>query len=203
MSISPDTRLSTHFTLRDLTQTSTGIANLPTATELPLLRKLASVLDILKEKVGPFRIASGYRSPLVNAAVGGSSTSRHMAGDAVDIVPLTMTAEEYWSKIIANPALRNSLGEISYKIPQGSIHISLPFTNSYGGRVVASARVASGSPMVYRSQTESQIASYLSKYGLSFKSGLPSIQIAGFDFGLGFLVLSGGLLGLALAIKRK
>lgn len=199
MSISANTQLSKYYQVADLTPTSTGIANLPTNNELPRLRKLASVLDILREEIGNFTIASAYRSPLVNSAVGGSSTSRHMAGDAADIIPHTMTAEKYWVKILANERIKNMLGEISYKIPQNSIHISLPFTNSYGGRVLASARVASGSPMVYRSIDSQAISDYLAKYNLKVTPA--TIQIAG--IGLGTMGLATGVLMLALAIRRK
>jgi hypothetical protein len=165
--IAPNTRLSDYYTVADLTTTSTGIANLPTTQkELDSLKKLASVLDILKRKLGSFRIASGYRNALVNAAVGGSSTSRHMTGEAVDIVPTSMSAEKYWASILADPALRNSLGEISYKKPQNSIHLSLPFSSYLGAQVIGSARVADGSPMVYKSISKSQENDYLAKYNL-------------------------------------
>ena len=164
--ISAYTRLSDYFTVADLTPTSTGIDNTPSTNELPSLKKLASVLDTLKTRLGPFRIASGYRSPLVNAAVGGSSTSRHMKGEAVDIVPIGKSAEKYWTEILADNFLRNSLGEISYKKPQGSIHLSLPFQAAHGYQVVGSARLAEGSPMIYKTLSAAQEKSFLSKYNL-------------------------------------
>ena len=34
----------------------------------------------------PVKISSGYRSPALNKAVGGSATSQHMKGEAADIV---------------------------------------------------------------------------------------------------------------------
>lgn len=52
-------------------------------------------LSLLSDFLGrlPFRgtVTSGYRSPAVNAAVGGSATSQHPNGLAVDIVPSGMT----------------------------------------------------------------------------------------------------------------
>lgn len=214
MSISPETQLSDYYQVKDLSTTSTGFPNLPTETELPNLKKLASSLDILRRKLGNFAIASGYRSPVVNAAVGGASTSRHLFGDAVDIVPYTMTTEKYWAEILADSDLRKLFGEISYKKPQNAIHLSLPFKNSLGVQVIGSARVADGSPLVYVSQTPSQVNTYLSKYGLA-QASLP-IQaniIGGVQkvlsvanqsyFGKAMLVLGGGVLLLSITRKLK
>ncbi len=45
-----------------------------------------NVLDPLRETCGkPLTVTSGYRCPALNKAVGGSSTSQHMTGQAADI----------------------------------------------------------------------------------------------------------------------
>jgi len=63
-----------------------GLPNDPVGTELDNVRRTAEVMEkvrtILSNK--PILISSGYRSPEVNRAVGGSSTSAHMSGLAVD-----------------------------------------------------------------------------------------------------------------------
>jgi zinc D-Ala-D-Ala carboxypeptidase len=66
--------------------TSTGLDNTPTEEARANLYELVqTVLDPLRKELGvPIRITSGYRSPQVNAAVGGSRTSRHMLGLAAD-----------------------------------------------------------------------------------------------------------------------
>lgn len=52
-----------------------------------LQRKAVDALQALRDEVGkPMLIASAYRSPEHNAAVKGSPTSRHMQGDAFDVV---------------------------------------------------------------------------------------------------------------------
>ena len=52
-----------------------------------LQRKALDALQALRDEVGkPMLITSAYRSPEHNAAVGGSPTSRHMFGDAFDVV---------------------------------------------------------------------------------------------------------------------
>lgn len=44
------------------------------------------ILDPLRERYGkPIHVNSGYRSPALNKAVGGSKTSQHMTGLAADI----------------------------------------------------------------------------------------------------------------------
>ena len=81
------TMLGQWFSLREMTRTSTGIANVPSDDAYANLGRLVStLLDPLRNDLGqPVRVTSGYRSPEVNAAVGGSRTSRHMLGLAADI----------------------------------------------------------------------------------------------------------------------
>jgi len=120
------TRLSPSYTVRDLIGTSTGIANLPTNDYLPNLRALASVLELLRE-IDTFTIVSGFRSPAVNAAVGGSDYSFHSDGLAADILPDNMTNQEFWRRIHNNPRYRNAVGEyIFYPLSHGTIHVSAP-----------------------------------------------------------------------------
>ena len=44
-----------------------------------------NVLEPLRRRFGRIRITSGYRSPSVNAKVGGVATSQHTLGEAADI----------------------------------------------------------------------------------------------------------------------
>ena len=77
--------LSPHFTLAELTRTSSGISNVPTDAEVKALEALAlTLLEPVRAKFGPVSIHSGYRGPAVNAAIGGSKTSQHMRGEAAD-----------------------------------------------------------------------------------------------------------------------
>jgi uncharacterized protein YcbK (DUF882 family) len=55
------------------------------------LQGLAINLQALRDEIGkPIRINSGYRSPAHNRAVGGAPRSRHVVGDAADIVVVGM-----------------------------------------------------------------------------------------------------------------
>ena len=76
-----------YFSWSEMRTTSTGINNaLTEEARANIYRLVQEVLDPLREELGvPIRVTSGYRSPDVNAAVGGSRTSRHMLGLAADI----------------------------------------------------------------------------------------------------------------------
>lgn len=81
-----------YFTLAEFTtsQTATrkGIRNVPTEKQIAAIKALcANVLDPLRETLGrPIIVTSGYRSPALNRAIGGSATSQHCKGEAADII---------------------------------------------------------------------------------------------------------------------
>lgn len=82
--------LTPHFTLDELTFSQTaarmGISNLPTGEAYDNVVRLAETLEVVRTILGnkPILISSGYRSPEVNAAVGGAPQSAHMSGLAAD-----------------------------------------------------------------------------------------------------------------------
>ena len=82
--------LSPNFSLDELIFSQTAsrekIDNTPDAKVMANLKHLASQLEIVREKLGgvPLLISSGYRSPALNVAVGGSVKSVHVSGLAVD-----------------------------------------------------------------------------------------------------------------------
>jgi hypothetical protein len=88
----PDERLSTHFALSELVRSETavrrGLSNLPPSDVLRNMRTvLAPGLERVRAALGvPLQITSGYRSPAVNAAVGGAKSSQHLHGVAADFV---------------------------------------------------------------------------------------------------------------------
>lgn len=84
-------QLSPNFDLARLTYSDTarerGIANHPLSEHLPHLRQLAAALEEVQALLGaPLTINSGYRSPELNAAVGGVPRSLHAQGLAADLV---------------------------------------------------------------------------------------------------------------------
>ena len=91
-------RLSEHFTLAELTKTKTGIENVPNEEQVNNLKRVCRWLEELrlrynlnkkekkiKDEEEPIIINSGFRSAEVNKAVGGSPSSNHLTGCAVDI----------------------------------------------------------------------------------------------------------------------
>ena len=59
------------------------------------------VLQPVREKIGmPFDVSSWYRSPALNKAVGGSVTSSHLTGMAVDFTIRGMTAQETFDAVL-------------------------------------------------------------------------------------------------------
>lgn len=85
-------KLTEHFALEEfiVSQIASrrGIANTPDAPALENLRKTAAVMEKVRSMLGnkPIIISSGFRSPALNVAVGGSTSSAHMYGLAVDFV---------------------------------------------------------------------------------------------------------------------
>jgi zinc D-Ala-D-Ala carboxypeptidase len=79
--------MTPHFTLAELTQTKTGLPNIPSKSDRDNLALLAAVLEAIREIVGnhPVTVLSGYRSEAVNRAVGGAWNSYHLQGLAADI----------------------------------------------------------------------------------------------------------------------
>lgn len=82
-------KLSAHFSLRTLTHSDTaralGIGNAPPLRLMRNLALLARRLDAIQALLHrPLAISSGFRSPAVNAEVGGSTGSRHTLGLAAD-----------------------------------------------------------------------------------------------------------------------
>ncbi|MEH6677509.1 D-Ala-D-Ala carboxypeptidase family metallohydrolase [Phenylobacterium sp.] len=83
------TWLSAHFSLEEMIATQQrGLDNRPAPAVLKRLKATARVLEEVRVLLGdaPMLITSGYRSPAVNRAVGGSMTSAHMRGEAADFI---------------------------------------------------------------------------------------------------------------------
>jgi len=73
------------YTMAELTTTSQPYDNTPTPEANAALQALnANILQPITIAFGKIGITSGYRSPAVNTAIGGSTTSQHMKGQAVD-----------------------------------------------------------------------------------------------------------------------
>lgn len=100
-------KLSNNFTLEELTKSETairrGLNNNPTISVIENLQRLVTnVLQPIRDKVGIITITSGYRSPEVNTAIGGSSKSDHVLGMAADIECPSLDNKQLAKYIAAN-----------------------------------------------------------------------------------------------------
>ena len=84
-------RISKHISFDEATKSITairrGIFNKPGEVELANMKLVAEkCFEPLREWYGkPIKINSFYRSKALNTAVGGSSRSQHISGEAIDI----------------------------------------------------------------------------------------------------------------------
>lgn len=84
-------QLSKHLALAEVIRSETakrkGISNMPTEEHIKNFQLLAeNIFEPIRERFGvPIHISSGYRSKELNTAIGGSLTSQHCSGEAVDI----------------------------------------------------------------------------------------------------------------------
>lgn len=100
-----------YFTLSECTYSETAekkcIDNTPDAEhKAHIIESIETLIDPLREAWGRYcrtnrlgetgiRISSGYRSPALNKAVGGSSTSAHCYGYAFDLIPMNGKRMEF------------------------------------------------------------------------------------------------------------
>ena len=77
----------TNFTFKELVKTDTGLDNIPNDMNvLSNICRLAAFLQTIRNELHlPIIVNSAYRSPEVNAKVGGVSSSYHVKGLAADI----------------------------------------------------------------------------------------------------------------------
>ena len=84
-------RLSKNLSLREATKSITasrhGIKNEPSEKQINNLKEIAEhVFQPLRDHFGvPIYVSSGYRSPRLNSIIGGSVTSQHCQGRALDL----------------------------------------------------------------------------------------------------------------------
>ena len=84
-------QLSKNLSLKEVTKSNTaikyGIDNDPNEIHLRSLKDVANrIFQPIRDHFGkPIHVSSGYRSPELNSRIGGSKTSSHCQGQAIDI----------------------------------------------------------------------------------------------------------------------
>lgn len=133
------TRISKNFTLEELISSDTAIrkniGNTPSPEIKLQLKKL--VIEILQPIRDAYKhainVTSGYRCDELNKAVGGSKTSQHLKGQAVDIKASVGTNAKLFNLIksmIESGEIK--VGQLIWEYGTTAepkwIHISLPYT---------------------------------------------------------------------------
>lgn len=138
--------LSEHFTLQELLFSETalrrGINNTPSDAQKDNLSLVANyLLEPARLLLNcPLHVLSGYRSPSVNAAVGGSSESAHMDGRAADFKPIGFPLAEAFDILRLSSALQYD--QIIFEC-KAWIHVSIP---AEGQPFRRQALIATGGP---------------------------------------------------------
>jgi len=101
-------KLSWNFTLAEATLSQTakrkGIDNTPSLVQLENMKVAANGMELVRDILGkPIQVSSWFRSPKLNKVIGGSATSAHCDGFAIDFVcPQYGTPTHICTKIIAS-----------------------------------------------------------------------------------------------------
>jgi GH25 family lysozyme M1 (1,4-beta-N-acetylmuramidase) len=96
----------------------------------------------VREQIGALQVNSGYRSPTYNAQVGGATKSRHMYGDAFDVVPQSVSQQTLYNTC-------NQLGA-GYTAKYASGHVHCDWRNVNVDTLFYGAAASSGDiPPVY------------------------------------------------------
>jgi zinc D-Ala-D-Ala carboxypeptidase len=143
--------LSDHFTLAELSRSEAadrkGYDNTPTPEARAALDALCDrVLEPLRLAVGkPIRVNSAYRGPKANKAVGGSSKSQHLRGEAADIEVQGMSNKALAQLIIELKLPFDQLILEGYKPAEGPnsgwVHVSHAYSGKQRGQVLTATFV--------------------------------------------------------------
>lgn len=116
-------RLSEHFTLEEMTVTQVrGLDNSCPADLLVNLEKTCEFMEQIRSVLGrPVTVTSGYRSPLVNKIVGGSSSSDHKNALACDFI-----CPQFGSPLEVVKAIKRSGLKLDQCIYEGTwVHVGI------------------------------------------------------------------------------
>ena len=134
------TLLTPHFTLEELCASEfaarNAIDNTPTPEVVANLKRLASMLEKVRELLKkPIHISSGYRSPALNARIGGSTKSAHMDGRAADFICPAFGTPYQVAKKIATARL--GFDQMIHEYGRW-VHLAVPHVNERADRELLS-----------------------------------------------------------------
>lgn len=125
-------KLTEHFTLSELMFSEWAarhdVDNTPPERLMPALKELADKLEevrvVLEEQIN---INSGYRSPKVNKAIGGSATSDHQYCRAADFISHAFGSPEQICYAIMESGIKFDQLILEYPTPDGGgwVHLGI------------------------------------------------------------------------------
>ena len=144
--------ISEHITYREATQSQTavrrGIDNTPDETTLAKMRDVARA--IYEPLVAHFQhepfVSSFFRSPRLNAAIGGALRSQHVLGEAIDIdgdVYGTVTNRQIFDHVRANLLFDQLIWEYGTASSPAWVHVSFREGDNRGN-VLRARRLGNG-----------------------------------------------------------
>jgi hypothetical protein len=144
-------KLSEHLDLSEVVRSESakrkGISNMPTAEHIANFKILAEkVFEPIREHFRcPIHISSGYRSKELNAAIGGSATSEHCSGQAIDIdmdgTPNGVTNRMVFDYIKDNLDFNQLIFEFGDAQNPDWVHVSYSATGNQRKQILRASRV--------------------------------------------------------------
>jgi hypothetical protein len=142
-------QLSKNLTLAEVTRSESakrkGISNMPTAEHIENFKKLAEkVFQPIRDHFAvPIRISSGYRSAALNKAIGGSLSSQHCSGEAIDIDMdgTSITNAQVFNFIKDNLEFDQLIWEFGTDKNPDWVHVSYETTGKQRKQILVAKRV--------------------------------------------------------------
>lgn len=136
--------------LYSLTAKRRGIDNTPTPQHLESMKMLAeNIFQPMRDSFGvPIYVSSGYRSEELNKAIGGSRTSQHSKGEAMDIDMDGHSSEvdnqEVFYYILNNLDFDQLIWEFGSDTKPDWVHVSYNPNGDQRGEVLRAKRNSKG-----------------------------------------------------------
>jgi zinc D-Ala-D-Ala carboxypeptidase len=145
-------QLSKNLALAEVTRSETakrrGISNMPTPEHIENFKLLAEkVFQPIREHFGvPIYISSGYRSKALNTAIGGSLTSQHCSGEAIDIDMdgTSVTNAQIFNYIKDNLSFDQLIWEFGTDSNPNWVHVSYESTGKQRKQILKAVKSAKG-----------------------------------------------------------
>ena len=142
-------QLSRNLVLAEVVRSETakrkGISNMPTPEHIENFKKLAeNVFQPIRDHFGvPIHISSGYRSKALNKAIGGSLTSQHCQGEAIDIDMdgTSITNKQIFDFIKDNLVFDQMIWEFGTDKNPGWVHVSYESTGNQRKQILKAVKI--------------------------------------------------------------